>query len=326
MKAIKTVLLLALGFMVLSDRLEAYYYAEAMATVRVTDEKGRPVEGADTAIVFAVFDRWPGHAEGKRGMTGADGLFSFSARTHGEMRYDVRKKGYYDAEGSYRWGSSSRENGKYIPWNPVMEVTLKTIENPVPMYAKHAWAVLPQIGSQFGFDLEKGDWVEPYGKGKISDFLFKADRQGNTFENFKIRLEVTFSNKGDGIQSVIIPVYEDAILHTLRLPKLAPEEGYQEKWVTEIGNTPETGRYNLSGNKDQNFIFRVRTVLDENGKIKSANYGKIHDDFEIGGYSSKTLGIGFRYYFNPDGTRNLEFDPTRNLLKGIKTTEALTKP
>ena len=58
------------------------------------------------------------------------------------------------------------------------------------------------------------------------------------------------------------------------------------------------------------FVLRLRTVLDENGNIKSANYGKIYGDF---------LGT-LTHYFNPTkNDQSLEFDRKRNLLGGVST-------
>ena len=55
-----------------------------------------------------------------------------------------------------------------------------------------------------------------------------------------------------------------------------------------------------------NYFFRVRTVLDEHGNVKSALYGKIYGDF-----------MQFTYYLNPTpNDHNIEFDPPRNLLGG----------
>jgi hypothetical protein len=57
-------------------------------------------------------------------------------------------------------------------------------------------------------------------------------------------------------------------------------------------------------------------VLDEKGNVKSANYGKIYGDF-----------MNFRYCFNPEvNSRNVEFDPKQNLLKGLKSTEQVDAP
>jgi hypothetical protein len=59
------------------------------------------------------------------------------------------------------------------------------------------------------------------------------------------------------------------------------------------------------------YIFRVRTKLDKDGNIIGANYGKIGGEFEF----DPKGAIFFGYYFNPDGTRNLEEDKENNLFK-----------
>jgi hypothetical protein len=68
-----------------------------------------------------------------------------------------------------------------------------------------------------------------------------------------------------------------------------------------------------------NYFMRVRTVRDKDGRVVSALYGKIHGDFRwfIGTRAPKS-GLAFTYYLNPDGTRNIEYDPKRNLLKSPK--------
>ena len=67
---------------------------------------------------------------------------------------------------------------------------------------------------------------------------------------------------------------------------------------------------------DRNYFFRVRTLLDEHGNVKSALYGKIYGDF-----------MQFAYYLNPTpNDRNVEFDPKQNLLHGLKPTEEVTAP
>ena len=62
----------------------------------------------------------------------------------------------------------------------------------------------------------------------------------------------------------------------------------------------------------------MRTVLDENGNVKSALYGKIYGD---------PMQMNFRYYLNPTpNDRNIEFDPKQNLLGGLKPVEQVDAP
>ncbi len=52
-----------------------------------------------------------------------------------------------------------------------------------------------------------------------------------------------------------------------------------------------------------------------------AMYGKIQGDIIFDPRGSKTTGIVFKYYLNPDFTTNLEFDPKRNLFENLKDRE-----
>ena len=78
---------------------------------------------------------------------------------------------------------------------------------------------------------------------------------------------------------------------------------------------------------DQNYFFRVRTVMDENGKIKSALYGKIIGDIAVDVFHSKTPLILFSYCLNPNlNDRNMEFDPKKNLFGRLSPTVQIRTP
>ena len=94
----------------------------------------------------------------------------------------------------------------------------------------------------------------------------------------------------------------------------APEEGYAPTFVEERARTRTKILKSQELGKDQYLIFRVRTVTDKEGKIVSANYGKIYGPIEYGrmGQADRLM---FSYYLNPTANdRNLEFDPSRNPL------------
>jgi hypothetical protein len=68
--------------------------------------------------------------------------------------------------------------------------------------------------------------------------------------------------------------------------------------------------------ENRNYFFRVRTMLDDKGNVKSALYGKIYGDF-----------MQFSYYLNPTpNSRNVEFDPKQNLMKNLKPLEGVEAP
>ena len=67
--------------------------------------------------------------------------------------------------------------------------------------------------------------------------------------------------------------------------------------------------------------------MDDKGNILHALYGKIHGAFRITGVLRDEARLSFTYYLNPtDKDRNLEFDPSRNLFKELKSTEQVKEP
>ena len=165
-----------------------------------------------------------------------------------------------------------------------------------------------------------GDWVAPHGKGKSSDLIFTLKElvpfNGST-QPFDYVLVVTFANEGDGIRSVL------AENSALRTPRYAPEGGYEPKFEKQMAIFTEGKPMKYDMREDQNYFFRVRTVLDEQGRIKSALYGKISGDIKFG----VNRVLRFNYYLNPTSLdRNLEFDPQRNLFTRLRSLEEINEP
>ena len=76
----------------------------------------------------------------------------------------------------------------------------------------------------------------------------------------------------------------------------------------------------------QTYFFRVRTVK-QNDRIVSALYGKIKEGFQLAPSNSKTCKVKLAYYLNPTSLdRNMEWDPQRNLLKGLSYEETPRDP
>jgi hypothetical protein len=164
-----------------------------------------------------------------------------------------------------------------------------------------------------------GDWVKPYGKGKISDFIIIVIKEYQDRNNYCGEMTITFSNEQDGLYPVPATWVMDNTL-SLKLPHLAPESGYKSRIWKKDSRDLKTRTMENSGNDDQHFYFRIRSHVDNDGTI-SALYGKIYRDikFSIGNNTRNTLVyIEFTYYLNPDGTRNTEFDPQKNLFKSTR--------
>src|SRR5439155_9127370 len=133
---------------------------------------------------------------------------------------------------------------------------LRRIINPIPMYARRLQTEMPISGQPAGFDLTESDWVEPYGKGKASDFVFALRRRFTSRRDYESVVTVTFSNPGNGLHVVEAP---DDYGSELKLPRTAPNNGYVPELTTGIAAA--TG---MPGHEDarpnRNYLFRVRTI------------------------------------------------------------------
>ncbi|AMV73073.1 hypothetical protein JCM30471_14880 [Desulfuromonas carbonis] len=200
---------------------------------------------------------------------------------------------------------------------------MRPIVNPVPMYVRNHSFKVPVKGEEVGFDLEKADWVIPYGQGTTADFVFKFVQRFDNMNNYDATMILTFSNPFDGIQVVKDDGGGDFNIGSwYRLQRTAPETGYLPRIEKRISRG-SYGRYS-DIEDDNNYIFRIRSEVGENGKLKQAMYGKIRG--ELRHFVGDGGGIKIHYYLNPDYTRNLEFDPKRNLFRSLPQNENVRQP
>ena len=288
--------------------------------VKVVNDAGELM--LDCEVMITTFDRWvPGTGFGKdffnrqKLRTDEKGIVKGSAKSKGNYIYysATAPNGYYVTKRA-RYDYTHQEDGRWQPDNQKFEVVLKRIKNPIPMYAKGVGLVrglvIPVLGKEVGFDLMEADWVPPYGRGRVSDFIFKMENRFVSVYDFDCSLAISFSNQGDGLIGVKKPLGQGS---ELRLEYWAPSDGYKPVLERKAFAHSKMEPITVGFDREQNYYFRVRTVLDENGEIESAHYGKIHGDVEFSPYEE----ISFRYYLNPTpNDRNLEFDPERNLFLG----------
>lgn len=286
-------------------------------TFRVTDDSGKPIVGAE--VVMSSYSHTArGELFGKVVNKGASGPTDKNGRVtlnlfsrDGEYNYAVRlQPGYYeDLGGTYFFKTS--KDGKWQPSNPQIDIVFKPIVKPIPLYAHQVRGiVLPELGKPIGYDLVAADWVAPHGKGVHSDLLFNLTQTFTSETDFDLSLVITFSSPDDGIQKVIQPAYKGS---ALRLPRNAPEHGYQPKFVRNQRRSGYLVTEEEEGRDAFNYFFRVRSQRDKDGKIVNALYGKIQGDIYMG-LVAKTGRVTFTYYLNPTADdRNLEFDLERNL-------------
>ena len=306
------------------------YGAKLKMTLRIVDEKGVPVTNALVSVVYGTYE----YQKTVNGFTDINGLHvAEDVSTRNSIGGSVAKDGYYTSFFKFPdIGDLSRilENGRWQPWNPVIPVILRERRNPIPMYAvRLAFERFPS-DMGVGYDCEKGDFVEPHGKGKTADFIITMSG-GEIPESrrTKRRLRLSASDEGGGfIRKQKMKWCEFVSEHE------APVYGYE----TDILMADEVERPFYEKNpgdiaEDEYLIFKSRIIRDKEGNIVSANYGKIYGKLEYvfannvnwdpkNPLSTKSYGgIKCVCFFNPaPNDRNLEFDRTRNLLdpKGRK--------
>lgn len=285
----------------------------AQVTVHVVDEQGQPVEGAHANIVF-VLSKPDGMGLGSdtymaEGLTDSAGYFTGSGETEEIVSVNARKEGYYRSTGGILGNTVNRELNRWEPWNPTVTITLKKKRSPVPMYYKQTdWIKVPVFDTPVGYDLEQGDWVAPYGKGKASHFIFTVHQ---TQEPARASYTLSFSHSADGIQPYVFDVNEQS---SFKWPFEAPTEGYASTMTREkVYRTDGLPQANLKKDEEINYIFRIHK-LDEQMNIVSVMYGKIEGEISLITKGS----LNFSYYLNPDGTPNLEEDSRRNLFDEVR--------
>lgn len=300
--------MLALAAMIIAaPSVEALDYPTARLTARVVDEEGNAIAGADAEAYFVVakMHEWGDTTIRKTGKSDDKGLFIVEGAGGPMVSVSASKDGFYSGGSGFEFKARSPRN-RWEPWNPAINLVLRRRRNPVPMYAQYTdYILVPVFDQAVGYDLEKGDWVTPHGKGLVSDFVFKFHVERRSFSDYECSFILTFSNAHDGIQEYYFPPKEASYY---KWPFEAPVDGYIPSLERHMAAKPHSSF--VSNEKDGvNYIFRVRSKDDARGNIVDARYGKIRGELSL----SPTGKISFSSYFNPDGTRNLEFDPNRNL-------------
>jgi len=285
----------------------------------IIDEAERPIEGA---IVLAGFAGWQ-NAEDQvvKARSDTNGWAIISGRSLFAIPLTVDKKGYYQSTLEVFTSTWSQKDNKNIYSNQTVTIVLRKITNPIPMFAyKNLELLIPALNSTLGLDLEVADWVYPHGKGTTADLFFEMNGFWNNINHHDSALTLSFPNNGDGIIGFSLNEQSH-----FKSPRTAPLTGYTDKHSWRISRLPDPEHPDdiIAIDETSNrtgYVIRTRTKLDEQGRVESANYGKLYGDPKFNG---ATLGdpygyILISYFMNPTtNDQNLEYDPKSNLLMNL---------
>lgn len=290
------------------------YGAKARITLHVVDSKGHDVSGAE---VMGSFAGTKNPAELYKVLTDDSGRVTLGAVHAGYMvNLTISKENYYVTRSEHHFdlrGFDCVNDGRWIPWNPTLEVVLKEKRRPIPMYTKLVEVILPEQNKPIGYDMNVGDLVEPYGAGRYGDimltYFFNYPKDG-TSESIS-RLTIDVSHPIDGLLLRSKDAWSDfKALHE------APENGYSTNLllITHYKDHKLVEKKEVS--QSEYLIVKSRVKTDNEGRVVTANYSKIYGALIYGGTEKNLKGgmVRLCYYFNPTpNDRNLEFDGKNNL-------------
>ena len=241
---------------------------------RIVNSIGKPVEDAQVKIALSqeASEKFKSYS----GMTDTNGNWRIAVNCSNIANVRVMKEGYYETRIKRHLFSldyadvNSRIKGKqWSPWEQT--VVLKEKRAPVPLACIGGDFVFPS-DTVVGFDLVKGDWVTPFGTGKLSDLavFYTAMNPANRFSiAMTNQIRIVASTNGG-----FIPKTKDTFSQFLSAYE-APEDGYMQELVYGRKSNEERILERTSLAESDYLIFKTRVETNEQGKVSSAQYGKI---------------------------------------------------
>ena len=248
---------------------------------KVIDQSGQPVIDATVkagTLLIKSFDRSGGEAFST--VTDAQGRFSFTGLHGARFGLGFEKPGYeYDPKRYVGWWDSYKPN----PDNPMVFHMWK-LQGAEPMVRARIHAYIPCDGTPTMFDLSTGRRVASGGNLTVRLSRDPVDIVRGTPFSWQLTLEIS----GGGVQEI-----------TDLYPNEAPADGYQQ---TVTVNMP-VGTKNWSPDLQKSYYFTTGNGQD---------YGRIAIDL-TGDFQPPPTSFDADIYVNTAGSRNLEFDQTKQV-------------
>lgn len=307
--ACKACVALGSGVWTSEQRSAVRFGAAAKFDIAVVDDAGNAVSNALVSVGFGQRDN-ARLGEVVSAKTDENGHVDIEGRTTGNNLWiKVEKEGCYSSKTNFNYiAVNTRHDVRSNRWQPYGEkhtIVLRERRNPV-ICKKHKGAgdyVVPSPNKWYGFDLEKGDWVVPFGMGERIDVKVRASGDGKpSWESRYIAMEMEFVGKHDGFYlDLINPLSEFRYSYCANVEKLFAEKTIftSREWVNGywIEKTPFNGR---------SMVARIRTEVNDEGEVVSCKYANIRFVLiEAGADDGPVFTIDYRLNPNPNDS-NLE--------------------
>ena len=267
--------------------------AEFKLSFAVKDQYGKPVDGA--SVVIGAFQR--GQSRSFYGKTDANGIATITGSGTGELLVSFTSDLHYHTSFRYEFYDPYLEcarNGRWLPWNPLLPVTMTRKGNGEVSSSYDATFSVPKGECDIGVDLIRGEVASLANFNGTPNCILRfslVDAEGD--EEKPMSLCIDFIDEGCGGQMVKRDMFS-----SLPFPTAAPEEGYERQlrfaWCREnVQCTLPRMR------EDDMILFRVRA---EDGRFR---YGVIKYPLSASS-QGRFLRLMVSVNATQPGSRNLE--------------------
>ena len=300
--------------------------AKMSMVIRVTDDDGMPVDKAKVHVLLGMNFREK--ANFIDGFTSANGEFQIEGETTGdEVEISVSKDGYYRSKVCLclitRPGVNKVKDGKWQPWGEVRSVVLRKIDNPIQLRHHCRFVDVPQTNVWVGLDLERGDWVAPFGKGAVSDVELTVQWDGLPKESsrdcsMQVRIQGEFCG-GTFVDKVLESEYPNSKSALTNYVYAVRSFDWKER---EKG----TRLLKQSFWNQRALVVRLRCIVDEFGQIIEAKYGCVRMlEVTPSSHNHPTLAIACVFNPTPNDTNLENVEVAQRTYKQIELEKRLEK-
>ena len=281
--------------------------AEVNIGIRVVDDEGTPVADAE-CCGWIYLERDAKHGCQYSATTDNNGEFRIVGKTSEWVSVNVSKEGYYRTQEKIVYPdmncASPVVDGKWQPYGEIRTVVLKRIKKPgrcvIPKQGgQFAWNI-PAFGEWVGFDFEEFDWTSPYGRGKSKDVILKFQGKCNKrFVDYEYEMDVCFTNHPyAGAYVCDLAGYSD-----FKTQYHADTNGAFQTSFRFVLKKSSTQRVMECVEQNQYLVFRTRTKVGDDGKLKAAHYGAL---LGMWSFSDKQMSVGDACFNIVENDTNIE--------------------
>lgn len=272
--------------------------AVARMLIHAVDDRGQDVSNATIHVFMGMNFRPKGYT--LDGHTDGRGMYVLEGKTCGdEILIDVIKDGYYSSSLRLSFAEMGAErqvlDGCWQPFGNEERIELRRIVNPRDLIVVNKFIDVPATNVWIGFDMAKGDFVAPMGRGETPDFDIKAEWDGlPSWESRFCRSTIRFrEDKAGGCY--VRNVKESKFPY----PYSAQEDHvYHQREVEIVDRNGDPGVTKVPFAGDSSLVTRTRCETDDKGILEKANYGAVRR-FEIGPSRRGIPLLRIAYVFNP---------------------------